>query len=120
QPTLCRFDQSLRGLARLSRFSLVTHAEELDELPLAREQVGAVDRQQRGIFINELARCGDIEFLNVTINSRYELPAAGLVGHDQTDRSDRVKQRLALHACVTNTDLLLALYCDDEIAVLIT
>src|SRR5205823_6378451 len=116
QTALGRLDQSLRCFARVFAFGLVTHAQELNEFPLAREQVRAVDRQKGRILIDQLAWTSDIQFLDVTIDTRYELPVACFIGHNQADCANGVAQRLALHLCVTHANLLLTFDWDNEFA----
>src|SRR5439155_754605 len=113
------FGISMRTLAvrfASSRNGLVTHAQQLHELSLACDQVGAIDRQKRRIFIDQLARTSDIQLLNVAIDTRYELPVACFIGHNQADCANGVAEWLTLHLCIAHANLLLTFDWDDKFA----
>ena len=115
QSLLGRLDQACRRLPCVFASRLVAHPQKLDQFALAREQIRAVNRQERRVFLNDLARRGDVQLLNVAVHARDELPAPRLVRNDETDRPNRAVKRLTLSGCVGNADLLLALDRHDEL-----
>src|SRR5207248_8769871 len=78
----------------------------------------AVERQERCVFIDNLARRSDVQLLHVTLDARDELPVAASIRHNQADGTNRVGKRFALNFRVGNTDLLLTLNWNDELACL--
>src|SRR5207237_2003186 len=94
------------GSLRIGFRSFITNAQQVDELALGRQQIGAIDRDQRLVFFDNVATRGDVQFLDVSIDSADEIPMALLVVSDDANGANSAMKRLLLNGGISDANLL--------------